>query len=134
MVLESVGDKTEQGLERGAKFRSERRLAHIGLKERSDYIQLDHFLDGLAGGSDGRLPADDATRALEFGGIHCGNLAVVVEIVKRLVNTGKVLSVGKGQKLVFAEPIGLVHFNLGRSSGNQKQGQRGCQKMAYFGN
>jgi hypothetical protein len=79
--------------------------------------------------------ANHAARPLKFSWINCGDFAVVVQVVKWLVDAGEVLSVGKSQQLVFAKTICLVHLDLCRSRGNQEQGEGSyCHKMAYFGN
>ena len=43
------------------------------------------------------------------------DFAIVVQVIKRLVNAGKILTVGEDQKLVFAETLGLVHVDLLRT-------------------
>src|SRR5947209_6357526 len=112
MNLESIRNKSKQRLQRGAQFWCECRLTHICLKERGDHIELLHFFYQFAGWSNRGLTSNHAARPLKFGRINCGNLAVIVQIIKWLVNAGKVLSVGKSQELIFAETVGLVDLDL----------------------
>jgi hypothetical protein len=72
-----------------------------------------------------------ADGALKFCGVHRSNLAIVVEIVKRLVNAGKLLTIGKYQQLVFAETFGLIHCELLCAGGrNAQQGHKGQRKKS----
>ncbi|HEY7404750.1 MAG TPA: hypothetical protein VIB39_14595, partial [Candidatus Angelobacter sp.] len=75
-------------------------------------IELLHLLKLVTGGADGGLVPYGADRTLEFCRVHGRDFAVVVQIVKRLVNAGKLLAVGEDEQLVFAEAFCLIYRKL----------------------
>jgi hypothetical protein len=53
--------------------------------------------------------AHGADRALKFIGVHCGNLPIVIKVVKRFVDAIKILEVGKDEELALSKPFSLVN-------------------------
>jgi hypothetical protein len=81
------------------------------------------MVNGIAGWANGGLMANGAARALKFRWIRSSDDAVVVEIVKRLMDAGEALSICESQKLIFTETVSLVDLDLCRSRGNQEHGE-----------
>jgi hypothetical protein len=71
---------------------------------------------------------------LEFVRVHGSYQAIVVKIVKRLVNTIEILEVGKYQELAISKPFGLVYcqrpgsvaFCVVGESSKREQKNHGC--------
>src|ERR1051326_7584164 len=72
-------------------------------------IQLERFSGGPPVWIDVRSASYSAHRTLKFVRVHSRNQPVVIQVVKRLVNTGKVLKVRKHQELAIAISFCLIH-------------------------
>src|SRR5262245_55684537 len=108
MLLEGVRNEAKREFEKIPQILGERRLTAVRLKERNDDPQLFDLIDRISRGTDSRLVVHGAYGTLKLVGIDSGHLAVVVEVIERLVDAREVLQVGKDQELAGAKPLGLI--------------------------
>src|SRR5262249_4865769 len=110
MCFERFRNKSEKTKQRLPKGGCES-IVGVGVitEEWRDHIELQSVLDRFSGWIERRTAPYCANRALELVGVHRGQKAIVVEIIKRFVDAIEVLEVGEDQELALGKSFGLVH-------------------------
>src|SRR5689334_15944907 len=111
MELEGVGHKAKRLLQELPQILGKSSLLGIGFEKWHNHPELFDFLDRVPHWPDGGFMPHSAARALKLPRVNSSHSPIMIEIVKRLMNTSKILQVGEDQELVGAKAFGLVHGN-----------------------
>src|ERR1700704_4508990 len=107
--LKRFWNEPEQPKQRLAQSRRERVIRiRVIPEEWRDYIHLKRILNGSSRRIECRPAAHGTDGALEFIGVHCRHLSVVVKVVKWFVDTIEILEIGEYQQLTLSKSFSLV--------------------------